>query len=208
MNPIAVFIIAYLLGSIPFGLLLTKYAGLGDIRKVGSGNIGATNVMRTGNKKLGIATLLLDAGKGFAAVWLALSVLSESLNPYLYGLIAGLLTVLGHVFPVWLKFRGGKGVATAIGITFAFAWQLGAIMCAVWLLAFAVSRMASVASLAGIWALPLFLFIASDVLHYMPIPLEITGVYTALALLITWTHRENIKRLIAGTERGFRKEKV
>jgi acyl phosphate:glycerol-3-phosphate acyltransferase len=205
---VIILIIAYLLGSIPFGLLLVKYAGMGDIRSVGSGNIGATNVMRTGNKKLGIATLLLDAGKGFAAVWLALSTYEQTgLNPFFFGLLAGLVAVLGHVFPVWLKFKGGKGVATAIGVVFAFSWQLGVGMCAVWLAIFAVSRMASVASLAGVWSLPLLIVVWSTLINNAPIPRVICLMFIALALLITWTHRENIKRIHAGTERGFRKEK-
>ncbi len=189
-------LLAYLVGSIPFGLLLTKYAGMGDIRTIGSGNIGATNVMRTGNKKLGVATLLLDAGKGFLAVWLVGAGWSWIWYNLLY--CAALAAVLGHIFPIWLKFKGGKGVATAIGAIFALHWMPGLMLCGVWLLVFALTRYASLASIIALWAMPL------GALYHDRSPVF----YVLLALLITWTHRENIKRLINGTERSFRKDKA
>lgn len=201
--------IAYFLGSIPFGLLLTRAAGLGDIRTIGSGNIGATNVMRTGNKKLGIATLLLDAGKGALAVWIATEILREAhLASDFYDrfkMMAGLLAVLGHVFPVWLKFKGGKGYATAMGVTFAFAWPLGLWMGAVWLTALAIGRIVSVASLASIWSLPVLIFFITNS-GKSPIAYDIILTYLLMAALITWTHRANLKRIKAGNEPSLRKK--
>src|SRR5262249_54386624 len=124
---LASFVIGYGLGSVPFGLLLMRATGGGDLRKTGSGNIGATNVMRTGHRLLGLLTLLFDAGKGAAAVWLIAHFYWPEVAP-----LAGLIAVVGHVFPVWLRFKGGKGVATAIGVFFALNWQLGAMVCALW----------------------------------------------------------------------------
>jgi acyl phosphate:glycerol-3-phosphate acyltransferase len=186
----ATFLLAYLLGSIPFGLCLTQMAGLGDIRKVGSGNIGATNVMRTGHKFLGIATLLLDGGKGAAAIWAASIIYPHDFLP-----IVGLFAVLGHVFPVWLKFRGGKGVATAIGVLLALSWQIGLAVCAIWLLVFAITRASSLSSLLSIgW---------SSVVAYMFGDFLTTLVCLCLATLIVFTHRGNIKRLLQGNEHTF-----
>src|ERR1700744_1755389 len=136
-------IFAYLLGSIPFGLLLTKSAGLGDIRDIGSGNIGATNVLRTGNKGLAAATLVLDALKGAAAVLIARALVYDE-NIVLF---AGLAAVLGHLFPVWLGFKGGKGVAAGLGVLLAVSWPSGIIACAVWLLVAALARLSSLAAL-------------------------------------------------------------
>ncbi len=184
--------LAYLLGSIPFGLLLTKAAGLGDIRAIGSGNIGATNVMRTGHKALGILTLLLDAGKGFAAVWLAQYIYSNDMQP-----IAGLFVVLGHVFPVWLHFSGGKGVATAIGVLFGLNWVLGAIVCATWLAVFLVTRTSSLASLVSVGYSSIAAYVIAD---YFAALLCLN-----LAALILFTHRGNIQRLLTGSEHSFRK---
>ena len=185
---------AYLIGSIPFGLLLTRMAGLGDIRKVGSGNIGATNVMRTGNKKLGIATLLLDAGKGYAAVWLG--IYGDAPDNILY--LAALCAILGHVFPIWLMFRGGKGVATAFGTLFALNPSLGVIAGGAWLVTFYATRYASVASIACFWVMAILPIGLRDWLGF--------GFCALLAALITWTHRGNIRRLREGTEQGFRKK--
>ncbi|MFO0390042.1 MAG: glycerol-3-phosphate 1-O-acyltransferase PlsY [Alphaproteobacteria bacterium] len=200
-------LVAYLLGSIPFGLLLVRAAGLGDVRNIGSGNIGATNVMRTGKKWLGIATLLLDAGKGFLAIWLTLETLRNAhVFPTLFFSITLLSVVLGHVFPVWLKFKGGKGVATAFGAIFAFYWPLGLGACIVWLLTLALSRIVSVASIASMWSLAL-LAVAFSVINHNPIPFDIVITFVLLALLITWTHRANIARLRAGTEPKIRKKK-
>ncbi|HST76781.1 MAG TPA: glycerol-3-phosphate acyltransferase, partial [Acetobacteraceae bacterium] len=145
MIPAIALVFGYILGSIPFGLLLTKAAGLGDIRAVGSGNIGATNVLRTGKRGLAAATLILDAAKGAVAVLIA-----AALGGPIAGLWAGLGAVLGHLFPVWLGFRGGKGVATALGVLIAAAWPVGLVACAAWLAAAAVLRISSAASLIAL----------------------------------------------------------
>ena len=181
----------YLIGSIPFGLVLTRMAGLGDIRRIGSGNIGATNVLRTGNKSLAVATLLLDGGKG------ALVVLVVSRNWGFVGfmdagLFAGLATVLGHNFPVWLKFRGGKGVATTMGVLLGSLFPVGVVACGAWLLTAVVFRYSSLAALVALTAAPVY---AAWIGAY-PVALA-AGV---LALLSIFTHRANIERLIRGTE--------
>jgi len=181
---------AYLLGSIPFGLMLTRLAGLGDIRKTGSGNIGATNVMRTGRKGLGVLTLLLDGGKGFVAVYIAQLLLHADLAA-----IAGLSAVLGHIFPVWLRFKGGKGVATAIGVMFALNGLLGFIVCGLWLMMFALTRTSSAASLGAIgyaWAAAWLMEDYSTAMLCL-----------VLAVLILYTHRTNIRRLLQGMEHSF-----
>jgi glycerol-3-phosphate acyltransferase PlsY len=186
--------LSYLLGSIPFGLLLTRAAGLGDIRAIGSGNIGATNVMRTGNKKLGIATLLLDALKGALPVIIARSYGVESDMLYLVALAA----VIGHVFPVWLKFKGGKGVATAFGVLFGLAPGIGIIAGLIWIIEFKITKFVSVSSIGAFWLVslvPLFLGNANGFYFCL-----------ALALLITWTHRANIKRLKEKTEPRYEKK--
>jgi glycerol-3-phosphate acyltransferase PlsY len=181
------FALGYLLGSIPFGVLLTRAAGLGDVRKIGSGNIGATNVLRTGNKKLAAATLILDGLKGTAAVLLAGAMYGQA-----GALLAGLGAFLGHIFPVWLKFRGGKGVATYIGILLGLAWQGAAIFAAVWLLVAWVSRMSSLAGLSASIAAPLALWMIG-----YP---EIAMLAAVMSVLMLWTHRSNIGRLLRGEE--------
>jgi glycerol-3-phosphate acyltransferase PlsY len=179
-------VVGYLLGSIPFGLLLTRYAGLGDIRAIGSGNIGATNVLRTGRKGLAAATLLLDALKGVAAVLLASLISREA------GLAAALGTFLGHLFPVWLGFRGGKGVATYLGTLLAVFWAAGLIFAVVWLVAAFLSRRSSAGALAASIAGPVALFAFRE---------NAAGwVYLVMTVLLWWRHAENIRRLIAGTE--------
>lgn len=188
MIPTVAFIaLGYILGSIPFGLLLTKAAGLGDIRTVGSGNIGATNVLRTGKRGLAAGTLILDAGKGAVAVLIAAAV-----GGPIAALWAGLGAVLGHLFPVWLGFRGGKGVATALGVLLAAAWLAGLVACATWLAAAAVLRISSAASLIA-------LAVA------VPVAWALAGPATALlalaiALLVFVRHAANIRRLLGGTE--------
>ncbi len=181
----------YLIGSIPFGLVLTRMAGLGDIRRIGSGNIGATNVLRTGNKSLAAATLLLDVGKG------ALVVLVVSRNWGFVGfmdagLFAGLATVLGHNFPVWLKFRGGKGVATTMGVLLGSLFPVGVVACGAWLLTAVIVRYSSLAALVALTAAPVY---AAWIGAY-PVALA-AG---ALTLLSIFTHRANIERLIRGQE--------
>jgi len=180
----------YLLGSIPFGLVLTKAAGLGDVRQIGSGNIGATNVLRTGNKKVAAATLLLDGAKGTVAVLLAAWLLGAH-APYA-PLVAGFAAVVGHIFPVWLGFKGGKGVATAIGVLLGAAWPVGLGVCLVWLLIAALFRMSSLASLCGMAAAPAL------ALGLMNWPTALMAL--AIAVLVIVRHHENISRLVAGTE--------
>lgn len=184
---LAALVFGYVLGSIPFGLLLTRAAGLGDVRQIGSGNIGATNVLRTGNKGLAAATLLLDMLKGTAAVLVA-----GLWGPDL-GLLAGLGAFLGHLFPVWLGFKGGKGVATYLGVLAAFSWQVALIFAAVWLLVALATRYSSLSALLATVAAPLamwFVYGSGD-----------RAVLLALmTLLVFWKHRANVSRLIAGTE--------
>ncbi len=179
-------IFAYLIGSIPFGLLLTRAAGLGDIRAIGSGNIGATNVLRTGNKPLAAATLLLDALKGTLVVLFAFK--------YGHGGVfaAALCVFLGHLYPVWLKFKGGKGVATGLGVFFGLCWPVGAACCAIWLLMALAFRRSSLSALTAFAVSPiLFLFFQS----WPPALLALI-----IAGLVFWRHRANITRLLAGTE--------
>lgn len=183
---IAALIFGYLLGSIPFGLLLTRAAGLGDVRSIGSGNIGATNVLRTGNKKLAAATLLLDALKGTAAVLLA-----NFYAPDL-GLWAGFGAFLGHLFPVWLGFRGGKGVATYLGVLIALAWQVALIFAAVWLLVAIVFRYSSLAALCAAIAVPIALW-------FLATP-QLAGLFAVMSVILFIKHRANIQRLASGTE--------
>ncbi len=186
-NELLWLLVGYLLGSIPFGLILTRLSGGGDIRSVGSGNIGATNVLRTGKKGIAAATLLLDAGKGALAVWLAGRFCSEWAP-----LAAAVGAFAGHVHPLWLKFRGGKGVATLLGVSAAFSWWAALGFAAAWLGIAAVSRISSLGGMAGGFA-------AAVVLGAVGQP-EAGLVVALLSLWILWTHRENIARLRAGTE--------
>lgn len=176
----------YLLGSIPFGLVLTKLAGLGDIRKVGSGNIGATNVLRTGNRKLAAATLLLDGAKGAVAALIA----------GLWGpdmaILAAAGAMLGHCFPVWLKFNGGKGVATALGIIIAIAWPVGLLACATWLALAALFRYSSLAALGALALAPVYAWYLAD-----PQRMQLA---LFIAFLVWLRHRTNIVRLLRGQE--------
>ena len=186
MHP-AFILLGYLLGSIPFGLLLTRSAGLGDIRAIGSGSIGATNVLRTGRKGLAAATLLLDCGKGVAAVLIA-----AALAGPVAGLWAGAGAVVGHLFPVWLSFRGGKGVATGLGVLLAVDWRVALIGGAVWLAMAGVFRRSSLASLTAVAAAPLVAWASGN--H------GLIWLSLALGALIYWRHESNIRRLLAGTE--------
>ncbi len=178
----------YIIGSLPFGLLLTKVAGLGDIRSIGSGNIGTTNVLRTGRKDLAFLTLLLDGGKGAAAVLIAL---------YFFGpdsaLMAGLGSVIGHLFPVWLRFNGGKGVATTLGVVLALHFLVGVAACLTWLVVAALFRYSSLSSLLATAAIPVFSWFIGHDLQLV----EMTGL---LALLVWMRHHENIRRLLKGEE--------
>ncbi|HZQ01848.1 MAG TPA: glycerol-3-phosphate 1-O-acyltransferase PlsY [Reyranella sp.] len=180
------FLVGFLLGSIPFGLLLTRAAGLGDIRNIGSGNIGATNVLRTGNKKLAAAVLVLDAAKGLAAVLLA-----STFGP-LAAVAAGLGAVLGHMFTPWLSFRGGKGVATTLGVLWGLNWLLGAAACLLWLLCAAVFRYSSLAALISV--------ALAGALSWLLLDWRAALIVTLMVPLVFIRHHENISRLLAGTE--------
>jgi len=183
---IAAGILGYLLGSIPFGLLLTRVAGLGDIRRIGSGNIGATNVLRTGRKGLAALTLALDLAKGTATVVIVQSWGTEA------GLAAAGCAVIGHMFPVWLGFRGGKGVATALGVLIPLAWPVALVTALVWLATALISHYSSLAALtAAIAGAGMAAFVSDKMTAWL-----IGGI----ALLIILRHHENIRRLIAGTE--------
>jgi glycerol-3-phosphate acyltransferase PlsY len=180
------FLAAYLIGSIPFGLLLAKAAGKGDIREIGSGNIGATNVLRTGNKGLAAATLLLDLAKGLAAVMIARHLWPDALG------LAALAAIVGHCFPVWLGFRGGKGVATFAGVCFGLLWPLGAVYAALWLAVLGLSRISSLGGMSAAVSAP----IAAAVLGRM----DLAPWLAAIAALVLFLHRANIRRLAAGEE--------
>ena len=187
MNTLLAVILGYLLGSIPFGLVLTRLAGHGDIRAIGSGNIGATNVLRTGNKKLALATLLLDGAKGAAAVGLAHLLGQGGLAP-----LAGGCALLGHIFPVWLKFKGGKGVATALGTTLAVAWPAGIAACLTWFFTALALRYSSLSAIVAMAFTPAYLFIwGSPAIAAGSLP---------LCAVILWRHRGNVSRLVRGEE--------
>ena len=180
--------LGYLLGSVPFGVVITKVMGLGDLRQIGSGNIGATNVLRTGNKGAAAATLLLDGAKGAVAVLIARFALGFETA----AIVAGGAAFLGHLFPVWLKFKGGKGVATFLGTLLALAWPLGLAACGAWVVTAAVSRISSLSALvAAAASVPLAYLLGDQVL--MPLA-------AVMAVLIFWRHRANISRILAGTE--------
>ncbi|PTE11953.1 glycerol-3-phosphate 1-O-acyltransferase PlsY [Mesorhizobium helmanticense] len=185
-GPVLAIVFGYLLGSIPFGLLITRAAGLGDVRKIGSGNIGATNVLRTGNKGLAAVTLLLDALKGTAAVLIAGRFAPE------LGLWAGLGAFLGHLFPAWLGFKGGKGVATYLGVLIALAWQVALIFAVVWLAVAFLARYSSLAALTAAIIVPI-------ALYFLSTP-QIAGLFALMSLIVIIKHRANIERLLAGTE--------
>ena len=178
--------LGYALGSVPFGLILTQRFGAGDLRSIGSGNIGATNVLRTGRKELAAATLLLDLLKGFAAVLLAWRWFPEVPG------MAALGAVLGHCFPVWLRFKGGKGVATTMGVCLGLAWPLGLVYAGTWLVMLALTRISSLSGLTAAVAVP----VAAGLLGHT----ALVPVLAAIAALIFVLHRANIQRLIAGTE--------
>jgi glycerol-3-phosphate acyltransferase PlsY len=184
---ILVGVLGYLLGSVPFGIVITRALGLGDLRAIGSGNIGATNVLRTGHKGAALATLLLDAGKGAIAVLVARIAVGEDAAQ-----VAGGMAVLGHLFPVWLGFKGGKGVATFLGTLIALAWPVGLAACATWAVTAAITRISSLsalvaAALSGMWC---FVFSRGDLLILT----------FALMLLVYIRHWPNLQRIKAGTE--------
>jgi acyl phosphate:glycerol-3-phosphate acyltransferase len=181
------FVIGYLLGSIPFGLVLTKLAGTPDLRSIGSGNIGATNVLRTGRKGLAAATLLLDALKGTAAV-----IIAGSIGGPDAAMLAGLGAFLGHLFPAWLKFRGGKGVAVYIGVLLGLFWPGAIVFCVIWLAVAFLTRYSSLSALVASVVTPLFLLLLGHS--------ALAALFAVLTLLLFYMHRANIQRLQAGTE--------
>ncbi|GAB5481468.1 glycerol-3-phosphate 1-O-acyltransferase PlsY [Sphingorhabdus sp. EL138] len=186
IEPILAVFFGYMLGSIPFGLLLTQLTGSGDLRTIGSGNIGATNVLRTGNKAIAALTLLLDVGKGAAAVLVAAS-FSDGL-----GVLAGMGAFLGHLYPVWLKFKGGKGVATLLGIVAALDPILGIVFAVTWIAALVILRYSSVSGMLASVSVPIAAVITA---HYSWTPM-----FIGFALLVIWKHRANVERLLAGEE--------
>jgi glycerol-3-phosphate acyltransferase PlsY len=184
--PLVVLVVGYLLGSIPFGLIVTRLGGAGDLRAIGSGNIGATNVLRTGRKQLAALTLLLDMGKGAAAVLLAKSFAPECVA------IAATAAFFGHLFPVWLGFRGGKGVATLLGIALALDWRIALAADVAWAAGVLITRYSSVGGIVAALAAP----VAAALMQRF----DLTLMLLAFALLVLWRHRGNIERLFAGTE--------
>ena len=180
------FALGYLFGSIPFGLLLTRFAGKGDLRNIGSGNIGATNVLRTGSKPLAAATLILDCLKATAAVLVARAIWPDS------DLAAAAGALIGHLYPVWLRFRGGKGVATLLGVLIALSWQAAIVFAIVWVGLFLMLRYSSVAGMGAAVSAPITALVLGQQ--------ELVPLFAGFALLIVWKHQENIRRLIAHTE--------
>ena len=183
----AAFILGYLLGSIPFGLILTRFAGTQDLRSIGSGNIGATNVLRTGRKGLAAATLIGDMLKGTVAV-----IITGYFGGPNAAMLAALGAFLGHLFPVWLKFRGGKGVAVYIGVLLGLLWPAALAFCAIWLVVAYLSRYSSLAALVASLVTPILLWSLGQI--------ALAALFAVLTLLLFYMHRENIKRLQAGTE--------
>jgi glycerol-3-phosphate acyltransferase PlsY len=184
---ILTFMCSYFSGSVPYGLLLGKMSGLGDIRKAGSGNIGATNVLRIGGKKLAALTLLLDALKGFIPVLLAKQIHMD------YAVIAAVGAFIGHLFPVWLRFKGGKGVAVALGISFALSWKLGVALCLIWLAIAAIGRYSSLAALISLGLSPI-------IAEALTGDFQVVTVMLFIALMVWFKHHANIGRLLNNTE--------
>ncbi|MBB1247519.1 MULTISPECIES: glycerol-3-phosphate 1-O-acyltransferase PlsY [unclassified Rhizobium] len=187
MPALIALILGYLSGSVPFGLILTRLAGLGDVRSIGSGNIGATNVLRTGNKKLAAATLLLDAVKGTVPAALAYAFLGVEA-----GVIAGFAAFIGHIFPVWLGFKGGKGVATYIGVMFGLNWRMGLLFLLVWIATAAITRYSSLSALVAMLVVPVVQYLTGDP--------KIAAVAAVMTVIAYAKHHANISRLLSGTE--------
>ena len=188
LSLLAALAIGYLLGSIPFGLLLTRFSGLGDVRAIGSGNIGATNVLRTGRRDLAAATLAGDCLKGTVAVLIAGALFGSD-----GAMVAGLGAFLGHIFPVWLKFKGGKGVATYVGVLIGLAWPAAIVFAVVWAATAYFTRFSSLSALtASLITPPVLIFLFGDN--------RIGGLFVVLTIVLWWRHADNIRRLVAGSE--------
>ncbi|ATO57333.1 glycerol-3-phosphate 1-O-acyltransferase PlsY [Bartonella sp. 1-1C] len=188
-NTCLIFLISYLIGSVSFGLLFTKFYKLGDIRTIGSGNIGATNVLRTGNKKIATFTLLCDILKGTFVIWV-----TKFLFPTVeIALLAGFLAFLGHIYPIWLKFKGGKGVATYLGVCLGFDWLAALIFIIVWIGAFILTRYSSFSSLAAVIITPIFIYYHSPSFY-------VACIVIIMSILVIIKHHTNIRRLLAGEE--------
>lgn len=194
-SPSLILLAAYLLGSIPFGLLIVKISGGPDIRKIGSGNIGAANVTRNAGAVAGALTLLLDAAKGYLAVWLAGRWTGGNIR---WIMAAAVLAVVGHMFPVWLRFRGGKGVATGLGVFLPICWEAVVLGIFLWLIVVAFWRYSSLGSIAAAAALPVFVYVLYAPRHAPPEAVSIGAVLISVLVLVK--HRENIERLITGKE--------
>ena len=203
VGPLGALLIGYLLGSIPFGVVLTRLGGAGDLRSIGSGNIGATNVLRTGRKDLALATLILDGGKGALAVLIATFLFIDLGRDELFRCVAGGAAFLGHLFPVWLKFKGGKGVATFFGVLLAIAWPLGLLAGATWIVVAALFRYSSLAALTAAVLAPMYAVLLSRAFMEPPliqdvIPVMWLAIFMGVLILIR--HRTNIARLRRGEE--------
>ena len=195
---VSIFIFGYFLGSIPFGLILTKISGLGDIRKIGSGNIGATNVLRTGNKKIALLTLLFDGGKGAVAIYLITIILPKVFDNNFnmvefYQCIVAISAVVGHCFPIWLRFKGGKGVATGFGVILSLSLYIGIVALLIWVLIAKVFKISSMSALIAYFLIPVLMFYYETELIYFLSSFIIS-------LICFFQHRENIKRLINRSE--------
>lgn len=190
-----IMLVCYLIGSIPFGLILTRLAGLGDVRAIGSGNIGATNVLRTGNKKIAILTLLCDMLKGTLAVFIASLLLNLQTYSY-YVLLAGFLAFLGHLFPIWLNFKGGKGVATYLGVCLGIYWPCALVFIFTWLTTAYVTRYSSLSALIAVILVPIFIIVSIPSL----IGFIVATPFIAMTIIVIIKHKENIKRLKNGSE--------
>lgn len=193
----AIISLSYLIGSIPFGLVLGKVFKVGDIRTIGSGNIGATNALRTGNKSFAIAVLLGDGLKGGVAILLAQCIFGD-IYPHA-GLVAGLAAVIGHIFPVWLRFKGGKGVATCAGVILMLHWPTGLCVLAMWLLTARLSRISSLSAILAALHAPVYAVATGGRNYALP--------FVLLSLLVIWTHRDNIRRLVRGEESTIKLKK-
>ncbi|OYW83676.1 MAG: acyl-phosphate glycerol 3-phosphate acyltransferase [Sphingobium sp. 32-64-5] len=197
--PAFVMVMGYLLGSIPFGILLTRLGGAGDLRQIGSGNIGATNVLRTGRKGLAATTLVLDLAKGMVAVWLGVRLMGSDALVH-GGAMAGVMAFIGHCYPVWLRFAGGKGVATMMGVCLALAWQVGLIFALVWIGMLALTRISSAGGICAGLSGPLACIALGRLDLFAPV--------ASMALILLWRHRANIGRLIRGDEPCIGKAKA